>query len=128
MDADLPEDSQPILIGRVDYTVRAVNQESGEELFNVTYSRLLRLDSEQQLRDATEGRLIEGSQNDLGELGISVDPEKKTALLCVEPETKLPLWRADFEQPPVVLFAAGRAGVSLHEQAALTGSKGSLGR
>ena len=47
--AALPEGRRPILLGRVDYRVRAVHQDSGVELFNVSYSRLSLLDSSLKL-------------------------------------------------------------------------------
>lgn len=114
--AELSEDVQPILIGRVDYTVRALDQETGEGMFNVSYSHLVRLDSEQQLPSAGDATL-EGPQS-LGSLGISVDPHQKTALVRTD-ASGTQLWRIAFDQPPVAVFAESGPGISLHEQAAL---------
>jgi len=46
---ELPDGRRPIVLGRVDCRVRAIHQDTGLELFNVSYSRLSLLDSSLKL-------------------------------------------------------------------------------
>ena len=66
MHAELPEDAVPVSIGRVDYVIRSIDQHTGEELWNVTYSRLMRLNSVQQMLKDTDIPQLEGADGKLG--------------------------------------------------------------
>ena len=124
--ADLPEDTQPILIGRVDYTVRAIDQDTGEELFNVSYSHLMRLDSEQQLPSKEELPALDSPHDSADSLGVSIDPWNKNALRRVDAQTGRELWSLEFDHPPVVVFASGsEVGRSLYEEPAWPAQRGS---
>lgn len=103
----------PIVIGRVDYSVRAVDQHSSEELFNISYSSLKILDKDMKVpavgdQPALEETLAPGS------LGIKLDPYREHSIAKFDPDSGEEIWHVQFEQPPLTIFAGGEIGMSLY--------------
>ena len=108
----IKEGGRPILLGRVDYRVRAVHQDTGIELFNVSYSHLSVLDSSLKLPTFGHTHALDQA-SEASQLGITLDPNNKNAIMRVSPDTNRKMWAIGFEQPPITLFAGGEIGSCL---------------
>lgn len=104
---------EPILIGRVDYSVRAINQDSGAELFNISYSNLRILDKDLKLPAFGDQPALEPSLKP-SSLGIGLDPRREHSIAKHDLKSGKELWNIQFEHPPLTLFAGGEIGMSLY--------------
>lgn len=111
--AQLSPGARPILLGRVDYRVRAIHQDTGDELFNVSYSQLSILDSSLKLPAFGETPALDEAEQ-ASNLGISLDPDSKNSIHRVDPQSGNKMWSTGFEQPPITIFAGGEVGNSLY--------------
>ena len=111
--AQFKEGNRPILLGRVDYRVRAVHQDTAVELFNVSYSQISLLDSSLKLPTFGDTHALDEA-TEAEQLGIALDPETKNAIHRIDPKTNKQLWSRSFEQPPVTIFAGGERGQCLY--------------
>lgn len=111
--AEFKEGSRPILLGRVDYRVRAVHQDTGMELFNVSYSHLSLLDSSLKLPSFGDTHVLDEAE-EAEQLGIFLDPEGKNSIHRINPKTNEEMWSKSFEQPPVTVFAGSERGKCLY--------------
>lgn len=97
----------------MDYRVRAIHQDTGVELFNVSYSHLSLLNSSLRLPTFGDTPAIDQGK-EATRLGISLDPGTKNAIQRIDDETGRQLWSISFEQPPVTVFAGGEIGKCLY--------------
>ena len=75
------------MIGRVDYSVRAVDQNSQEELFNISYSSLKILDKDMKLPAIGDQPALEESLRP-SSLGIGLDPHRAHSIAKTDPNSK----------------------------------------
>ena len=106
-------EGRPILIGRVDYSVRAVDQKTGAELFNISYSNLMLLDKDLKLPAFGDQPSLDESLKP-SNLGIALDPHKLHSIRREDPNTGEEMWSVQFDHPPMSLFAGGEMGMSLY--------------
>ena len=93
--------------------MRAVDQKTGKELFNISYSNLRILDKDLKLPAFGDQPSLEESAKP-SSLGIALDPHREHSILKRDPETGKELWNVQFEHPPLTLFAGGEVGMSLY--------------
>ena len=92
----------------------------------MSYSHLMRLDSEQHLPSKEELPALDSPHDSADSLGVSVDPWNKHALRRVDAQTGQQLWSLEFEHPPVAVFAGGgEVGRSLYEEPSWPAKRGS---
>lgn len=93
--------------------MRAVHQDTGMELFNVSYSHLSLLNSSLKLPTFGDTHALDQG-DEASNLGISLDPATKNAIQRVDSGSGRQLWSISFEQPPVTIFAGGEIGTCLY--------------
>ena len=125
--AQVEGEGEPILVGRVDYRVRAVHQDTGVELFNVSYSHLSLLDSSLKLPTFGDTHALDQSE-EASNLGITLNPNIKNSIQRTDPNTGRQMWSISFEQPPITLFAGGEVGKCLYGEPTWPAAEGMVSK